>query len=42
MKAVQEVDKGDNRPFITSSPSNGLETILEDFIAKNPQDPLYG
>ena len=42
MNAVQEVDKGDNRPFVTSSPSNGLETIKEDYISTNPQDPLYG
>ncbi len=42
MRAVQEVDKGNNRPFITSSPTNGLESIQEDYIATNPQDPLYG
>lgn len=42
MNAVQEIDKGTNRPFVTSSPSNGLESITENYIAKNPQDPLYG
>ncbi|CAF1079907.1 unnamed protein product [Rotaria sp. Silwood1] len=42
MNSVKEVDKGNNRPFITSSPSNGLESISEDYIATNPQDPLYG
>jgi len=42
MRAVQEVDKGTNRPFITSSPTNGLESIHENYTAKNPQDPLYG
>lgn len=42
MKAVQEVDNGNNRPFVTSSPSNGIETIAENFIAKDPQNPLYG
>ena len=42
MNAVQEVDKGTNRPFVTSSPTNGLESINENYIAKNPQDPLYG
>lgn len=42
MRAVKEVDKGNNRPFVTSSPSNGLESIREDYIATNPQDPLYG
>ncbi len=42
MRAVQEVDKGTNRPFVTSSPSNGLETVQENYIAANPQNPLYG
>ena len=42
MKAVKEVDLGNNRPFVTSSPSNGLETVAENFIAANPQDPLFG
>ena len=28
MSAVQEVDKGNNRPFVTSSPSNGLENNI--------------
>jgi hypothetical protein len=42
MNAVKEVDRGDNRPFVTSSPSNGLESISENYIAANPQDPLYG
>jgi beta-mannosidase len=42
MNAVKQVDKGSNRPFVTSSPSNGLETVAENFIAANPQDPLYG
>ena len=42
MRAVKEVDKGNNRPFVTSSPSNGVESVREDYIATNPQDPLYG
>jgi beta-mannosidase len=42
MRAVQEVDKGTNRPFVTSSPSNGVETVKENYVAGNPQDPLYG
>jgi beta-mannosidase len=42
MNAVKEVDRGNNRPFITSSPTNGLESISENYIANNPQDPLYG
>lgn len=28
--------------FISSSPSNGEESQEEDYLAKNPQDPLYG
>jgi beta-mannosidase len=42
MSGIKEIDKGNNRPFVTSSPSNGLETISENYIAANPQDPLYG
>jgi beta-mannosidase len=42
MKAVQEVDKGDNRIFVVSSPSNGLESMSENYTSRNPQDPLYG
>lgn len=42
MRAVLTVDKGTNRPFVTSSPSNGLETIVENYIATNPQSPIYG
>ena len=42
MKALLEVDKGTNRPFVSSSPSNGLGSIRENYIATNPQDPLQG
>jgi beta-mannosidase len=42
MAAVKQVDLGNNRPFVTSSPSNGKESINESYIAKDPQDPLYG
>ena len=42
MKAVQEIDQGANRPFITSSPSNGLKSIEGGYIATDPNDPLYG
>ena len=42
MKAIKEVDKGDNRIILVSSPSNGLESIIENYTSKNPQDPLYG
>lgn len=42
MKAIQEVNKGDNIIILVSSPSNGLESISENYTSKNPQDPLYG
>lgn len=42
MQAVLLIDKGNNRPFITSSPSNGLQTIAENYISTNPQDPRFG
>jgi beta-mannosidase len=42
MNAVKEVDKGNNRPFITSSPSNGLESVKEDYIANDPNDSRFG
>ena len=41
-RAIQEVDKGDSHIFVASSPSNGLESVNENYTAKNPQDPLYG
>lgn len=37
---VQKNDK--LRIFTISSPSNGLHSIEEDYIAQNPQDPYYG
>lgn len=42
MKAVKQIDTGSNRPFVTSSPSNGIETVTENYVAADPQDPLYG
>ena len=42
MKAVVEVDPRGSRPFVPSSPSNGIESIRENYTAKNPEDPLYG
>ena len=30
------------RPFVTSSPSNGVESEREGWVAENPSDPLYG
>ncbi|XP_051901716.1 beta-mannosidase isoform X2 [Pristis pectinata] len=31
-----------NRPYITSSPTNGKESIQEHWVAKNPYDDHYG
>jgi len=31
-----------SRPFVSSSSSNGDETIAEKWIAKDPQNPRYG
>ena len=31
-----------SRPFVSSSPSNGLESIKENYTAKNPGDTRYG
>lgn len=31
-----------SRPFVYSSPSNGIETTAEGWIAKNPQSPRFG
>lgn len=42
MAAVQEVDPNGSRPFVPSSPSNGIESVRENYTSKNPQDPLYG
>ncbi|KAM8939420.1 beta-mannosidase [Pelodytes ibericus] len=39
-KAVLEMDN--TRPFISSSPTNGKETIQEHWLAKDPYDNHYG
>ena len=31
-----------SRPFVPSSPSNGLDTIAEGWVAKDPQSTRYG
>ncbi|KAM8833297.1 beta-mannosidase [Synchiropus picturatus] len=31
-----------SRPFLVSSPTNGLESEQEGWVASNPYDPLYG
>lgn len=42
LAALIEVDPHGSRPFVSSSPSNGIETVQENYVAKNPDDPLYG
>lgn len=42
MAAVAEIDPNGSRPFVPSSPSNGIESARENYTAKNPQDPLFG
>ncbi|KAF5275066.1 hypothetical protein FQA39_LY07003 [Lamprigera yunnana] len=32
----------DTRPFLASSPSNGIQSIKEDYVAINPQSNYYG
>ena len=31
-----------SRPFLSSSPSDGIETELEGWVARNPGDTRYG
>lgn len=40
MSIVTTMDK--SRPFLSSSPTNGIETINENWLAKNPYDLNYG
>jgi beta-mannosidase len=42
MAAVIEIDPKGSRPFVPSSPSNGIESVQENYTAKNPGDPLFG
>ena len=39
MNIVRDLDK--SRPFLSSSPTNGLETIRENWIANNPYDGAF-
>jgi len=36
MNIVRDLDK--SRPFLSSSPTNGLESVRENWIAKNPYE----
>ena len=42
MAAVNEIDPNGGRPFVSSSPSNGIESVQENYTAKNPADALFG
>ena len=42
MSALDEIDRNGSRPFVGSSPSNGIESVQENYTAVNPNDPLYG
>ena len=44
INVIQKIilSEDNSRPYISSSPSNGLESVQEHWIAKNPQDSLYG
>ena len=42
MSIVSKHDPEQSRPFLSSSPTNGKETIAENWLAKNPYDLRYG
>lgn len=42
MSTVHEIDPHGSRPFVSSSPSNGIESVKENYTALNPNDPLFG
>ncbi len=42
MAAVIEIDPSGSRPFVPSSPSNGIESVQENYTAKDPGDQLFG
>lgn len=39
---VESLDPSASRPFLASSPTNGVESIQENWLAKNPYDLKYG
>jgi len=39
-ETLEEEDK--SRPFLSSSPSNGVDTEKEGWIAKTPSSPYWG
>lgn len=42
MPIVESVDPSESRPFLASSPTNGKESIDENWLALNPYDVKYG
>ncbi len=38
MRNVQKIESNASRPFISSSPTNGKKSRLENWLAKNPYD----
>lgn len=42
MPIVEEIDPIASRPFLGSSPTNGQESVKENWIAINPYDLRYG
>ncbi|NXY48253.1 MANBA mannosidase, partial [Ceuthmochares aereus] len=44
VKNIQEIvlTEDKSRPFITSSPTNGLESVREGWLSQNPYDTHYG
>lgn len=44
VKTIREVvlREDTSRPFVSSSPSNGVESEQEGWVAQNPQDEHYG
>jgi hypothetical protein len=42
LATIKELDPNGSRPFVASSPSNGIESVQENYTAKNPDDPVFG
>jgi beta-mannosidase len=42
MAALNEIDPNGSRPFVPSSPSNGIESARENYTSQHPADRLFG
>ncbi len=42
MAALNEIDPNGSRPFVPSSPSNGIESVQENYTSQHPADRLFG